>query len=231
MSYIVKAGTPYLRYTDPQVRSTADPRGLYPWSTFYAPLATQNAGDIEADSSLAGDVVSLLLFTSDIPVISRAVVTDQATQRTNVQAVVNLTTLPAALVASTSGGAAPVTITNYGEVLKGYAGAALAVSVSGFAAQISGTVVAPLSAVVTAGTVVAGLASSVAIECIANGAVGSGVVGPNYSGTVLFGNATAPTPVILNNSDYTQSIKNNDNLIVSSGGLLYQVVGLYYNAS
>ncbi len=230
MSYIVKAGTPYLRYTDPQVPSTANPRGLYPWSAFYAPLAVKNAGDIEADSTLAGDVVSLLLFTCDIPVISRAVVTDQATQRTNVQAVVNLKTLPAAFVATTSGGAAPVTITNYGEVLKGYAGAALAVSVSGFAAAISGTVVAPLSAVVTDGTVVAGLASSVAIECIANSGSVAGVVGPNFPGTVLFGNATAPTPIIIKSSDYTQSIQNNDNLIESSGGLLYQVVGLYYNA-
>lgn len=226
-------GKPYPRVIDPVQTGVANPRGLYRWSAFYAPLASFSDGDIEADSTLAGDVVSLLLFTSDIPVINRAVVTDASTRQTNTQAVVNLKTLPAALVATTAGGASAVVLTNYGEVLKGYAGAALAVSVSGFAAAISGTVIAPLSATVAvvggSSVVVAGTASSVAIECIANGAVASGIVGPNYSGAVSFGNATAPTPIILESGGYTQAIKDNDNLIESSAGLLYQVVGLYYS--
>jgi len=229
MSYIVKAGTPYLRYSDPQVASTANPRGLYPWSAFYAPLATYAAGTVAADSTLLGDTVSLLLFTADIPVISRAVVTDATTRQTNAQAVVNVRTLPAAFLADTSGGGGAVTTTNYGEVLKGFAGVGLAVAVSGFPAAISGTVVAPLGTTVTGGAVQAGAASSVAIECIANSGSVAGVVGPSYSGAVTFGNGTAPTPTIIASGAYTQAIKDNDNLIVSSGGSLYQVVGLYYN--
>ena len=221
-------GKPYPRVIDPKPTGVANPQGLYRWSAFYAPLAIYAGGTVEADSTLAGDAVTLLLFTNDIPVINRAVVTDATTRQTNTQAVVNIKTLPAAFVASTAGGAAPVVLTNYGEVLKGYAGAALAVPVSGFAAGISGTVVAPLGTTVTAGSVVAGAASSVAIECIANGAVASGIVGPNYSGAVAFGSATAPIPTIINAAAYTQAIKDNDNVVVSGAGLLYQVVGLYY---
>ena len=151
-------GKPYPRVIDPKQSGLANPQGLYRWSAFYAPLATYAGGTVAADSTLAGDVVSLLLFTNDIPVINRAVVTDASTRQTNTQAVVNIKTLPAAFVASTAGGAAAVVLTNDGEVLKGYAGAALAVAVSGFAATIFGTVIAPLSAVG------AGTASSVAIE-------------------------------------------------------------------
>jgi len=228
MSYIVKAGTPYLRYTDPQVTGAANPRGLYPWSAFYAPLATYATGTVDADSTLAGETVYLLLFTADIPVISRAVVTDANTGQTNTQAVVNEGGLPVAFVTDTSGGGGAVTTTNYGEVLKGYSGAALAVAVSGFAAVIRGRVVAPLGTTVTAGVVEAGDASSVAIECIANSGSVAGVVGPNFPGTVGFGKANAPTPIIVAAGAYTQTIKDNDNLIESSGGLLYQVVGLYY---
>lgn len=222
-------GKPYPRTIDPVQSGIANGRGLYRWSAFYAPLATYSGGTVAADSTLAGDTVSLLLFTSDIPVINRAVVYDATTRQTNTQAVINAKTLPAAFVVDTSGGTSAVTVTNYGEVLKGYAGAGLAVSVSGFAATISGTVVAPLGTTVTNSVVQAGAASSVAIECIANGAVASGVVGPNYSGAVAFGSATAPIPTIINGSAYTQAIKDNDNLIESSAGLLYQVVGLYYN--
>lgn len=221
-------GKPYPRVIDPKPTGLANPQGLYRWSAFYAPLATYSGTAVEADSTLAGDVVNLLLFTNDIPVINRAVVTDANTRQTNTQAVINTKTLPAAFVADTAGGTSAVVLTNYGEVLKGYAGAALAVAVSGFAAVISGSVIAPLSATVTSGAVVAGTASSVAIECIANGAVASGIVGPNYSGAVAFGSATAPIPTIINAAAYTQAIKDNDNVVESSAGLLYQVVGLYY---
>jgi hypothetical protein len=222
-------GKPYPRVLDPKQSGLANPQGLYRWSAFYAPLATYSGTTVAADSTLAGDSVTLLLFTNDIPVICRAVVYDATTQQTNTQASVNFRTLPAAFVAATAGGTAAVTVTNYGEVMKGYAGAALAVPVSGFAAAISGSVVAPLGTTVTAGVVQAGVASSVAIECIANGAVASGIISPNFTSAGTFGSALAPTPIILQNSAYTQAIKDNDNLIVSSTGLLYQVVGLYYN--
>lgn len=224
------SGKPSPRVLDPKPTAVANGRGLYRWSAFYAPLATYAGGTVEADSTLAGDTVSLLLFTNDIPVINRAVVYDATTRQTNAQAVVNAKTLPAAFVADTAGGTSAVVLTNYGEVLKGYAGAALAVSVSGFPASLSGTVVAPLGTTVTGDVVQAGAASSVAIECIANGAVASGIVGPNYSGAVAFGSNTAPIPTIINAAAYTQAIKDNDNVVVSSAGLLYQVVGLYYNA-
>lgn len=222
------SGKPYPRVIDPVQTGVANPRGLYRWSAFHAPLAIYSGTAVAADGTLADDTISLLLFTSDIPVICRALVFDGDTALTNPQTVSNLVSLPALFVADTSGGGGAASVSNYGAVLKGYAGAGQAVAVSGFAAQIASPVTAPLGPTVTAGEVQAGVATSVAIECIANGAVASGIVGPNFSGKPSFGSVGAPTPTILLNEDYTQAIKDNDNLIVSSTGLLYQVVGLYY---
>jgi hypothetical protein len=222
------SGKPSPRVIDPKPTAVANGRGIYRWSAFYAPLATYSGTAVAADSTLAGDTISLLLFTADIPVICRAHVYDNSTIQTNTQSVVNEVSLPALFVTDTSGGGGTVTVSNYGAVLKGYAGAGQVVAVSGFAATIYEDVTAPLGTTVTGGEVQPGTIDSVAIECIANGAVASGIVGPNFSGKASFGSVAAPTPVIILNANYTQAIKDNDNLIVSSAGLLYQVVGLYY---
>lgn len=221
-------GKPYPRAIDPIPSGIANGRGLYRWSAFYAPLVTLINDLIEADGSLTSEVVSLLLFTNDIPIIARAYVYDATSLQYNTTPLQNLVTLSAAFVTDASGGVAPVTITNYGEVLKGYSGDALSVSVSGFPARLASVVTAPLSSTVSNNVIQPGTATSVAIECIANGAVASGIVGHAFIGKATSFSIAAPTPVILRSSDYTQAIKDNDNLLVDANGNLGQVVGLYY---
>lgn len=69
MSYIVKAGTPYLRYTDPMIPQV-DPRGLQPQSSYIAPLAYFLAPDaVGTFLSAPPDSLntSILLFGCDYP--------------------------------------------------------------------------------------------------------------------------------------------------------------------
>lgn len=69
MSYINKAGTPYLRYTDPMIPQV-NPRGLQPQSSYIAPLAYFAQADTVATSLAAppdGLNTSILLFGCDYP--------------------------------------------------------------------------------------------------------------------------------------------------------------------
>jgi len=149
MSYIVKAGTPARRYFDPDITGSADPRGLYQWSAFYAPLTYIGAGKgtpplttllAAGDEELSGNSVALLLFTCDLPVIAQAYVRGVQTGRYNVQAITNQLVLPIPFIGDAPSGAIGLAeVVNYGEVLKGYTapiGPVDGVAVSGFPARL-----------------------------------------------------------------------------------------------
>jgi hypothetical protein len=70
MSYIVKAGTPYLRYTDPMIPQV-NPRGLQPQSSYIAKLAygTGQTDSYATQLTAPPDVLTteILLFGCDYP--------------------------------------------------------------------------------------------------------------------------------------------------------------------
>jgi hypothetical protein len=80
----------------------------------------------------------------------------------------------------------------------------------------------PLSfTVVVPGT--AGTEDSIVLNVLANGAVINGVVGP-----LVGASTTTPMPVILKSSEYTQAIKDNNNILqLNSTTPQFQVVGLF----
>lgn len=70
MSYIDKAGTPFLRYTDPMIPQV-NPRGLQPQSSYIAPLAYAT-GEVRAYATPLAEPpdelnVEILLFGCDYP--------------------------------------------------------------------------------------------------------------------------------------------------------------------
>ena len=211
----VFAGTPSKRYPDPRIKGTANEFGLYQWSAFDAPLIT--GFDVGGNAlPYAGfdtaEAQSVLVFTSDIPVIARGIVTDLVAALQFSSAGYN--TLGTSAAKSTSGGAAPAVITQYGQVLTGYAGVGADVLVTGF----------PLAFVtVVPGT--EGAADSAFLQIIANSPVINGVIGPLLGD---FAAASAPSPIILETAAYTQAIKDNGNIYqLNSTTTQYQVVGIY----
>lgn len=245
MSYIVTAGTPHLRYTDPQVTGAASPYGLYSWSTLYAPLTHIEPGKgTPPVSSLLASVgaeiqaqqISLLLFTADLPVIAQAYVRGQATAHYNVQPIENLLNLPIDFVGDApSGFIGGVSVPNYGEVLKGFTapiGPVDGVAVSGFPARIYDPVSPPYSNTVFVegffGTIQPDAIDSLAVLCIVNSGSVAGVIGPMFCSLDNTAISGAPTAIILRSSQYTQQIKDNGNLCVTENGDQGQVVGLYY---
>jgi hypothetical protein len=206
----VLGGTPAKRYPDPNVSGTANAYGLYPWSAFDAPLIKNfdvGGNALPADNIANNTAVDVLVFTSDIPALSRSIVTDLVAGLQISRIAPN--TLACLFVSATSGGAPGVSIAQYGQVLSGYVGT---VYVTGFPLQI--TVNYP-------GT--EGFADSVFLQVLANSPVINGVVGP------LLGDSTlAPSPIILTAALYTQAIKDNGNIYqLNATAPQYQVVGLY----
>jgi len=209
----VLAGTQSVRYPDPKIKGTANEFGLYQWSAFDALLASglKPNGFISALADLPNaSAVDVLVFTSDIPALASAVVTDVTAGLQFSKYVSNALTCEAAK--STSGGAVAASIAQYGQVLSGYAGSASDVLVTGF----------PLSFVST-NPGAEGVEDTVFLQVVANSPVINGVVGPLVGNT-----AAAPSPIILDASVYTQAIKDNGNILQASPTApQYQVVGLY----
>lgn len=219
MASKVFAGTPTKRYVDPSVKGTPSPLGLYPWSAFNAPLVGINGLDLVIpDTELDGVDLIALLFTSDIPVITKGVTYDDTNRLQNAAIAPNFLTTN--FVKTTSGGATNAAVSQFGTVLQGYAGSGALVPVSGF----------PVFFKAAAPNGVSGLADYVCIECIANSANIDGVVGPTFFYPIVGGSPLAPIPVILKNPNYTPAIAAADNLITDSAGNLDQVVGLYASA-
>jgi len=209
----VLGGTRATRYPDPPVKGTPNGYGLYPWSAFDAFLVESfktNGGAQQLVNVGNGQDIGVLVFTSDIPALSRSIVTDSTAGLQYSRIAPN--TLGCPFVVTTSGGATAATITNYGQVLTGYAGGALDIFVTGF----------PLTITITIpGT--EGVESTVFLQVVANSPVINGVVGPLFGASAL-----APSPIILAAALYTQAIKDNGNIYqLNAAAPQYQVVGLY----
>lgn len=205
------SGQGFPRKPDPTVSATNSGRGTYPWSVFSATIGSVSQGSFVA-SDVGGSSLALLLFTSDSPAICNALATDTTANLQFSSPVAN--TLSSSLVVTTVGGATPVAAANYGGSVSGFGGAANAVPVAGFPAQVD---------VVVPGSGQSAAADITKVVCIANGSVLSGVVGV---GSSEFASADAPAPIILASSAYTLAMRASDNL-VTLGGNLYQIVGLW----
>jgi len=216
----VLGGTRYKRYPDPVVKNTANAYGLYPWSAFNAYCAEVNdvTGVVEAS---AEPNTLLLLFLSDIPALLRAAAFDGSTLLYTVA----MNTLTSGLK-TTMGGSTGVTLDAFGQVASGYTGAAAQVFCAGFPAQTCSWPI-PIAP------------AQYSIEVTANSpVVCSPVGGPTTDafGVLLCGFSGTPlgkgvSPIILRDSDYTEAIKANDNIIVSTDGtdnVAYVVVGLWH---
>ena len=212
----VLAGTRSVRHPDPRIKGTANEFGLYQWSAFDALLVNGLLpnGTLDALAGVvSGDPVDVLVFTTDIPVVARAIITDVTANLQFSQVCVNVLTTTAAV--STSGVVSNATITEYGQVLTGYAGAASDVLVTGFPLLFS--VVVPGAGATE---------DAIHLSVLANSAVINGVIGPIAGNSI-----TAPIPVILASAAYTQAIKDNNNILqLNSATPQYQVVGLFQPA-
>lgn len=221
----VLGGTRATRYPDPFVRGTASAYGLYPWSVFNAIFCAIDAGTgtvfplVEGLPVNAG--VALLLFTSDIPAV--LTVTTYANTGSFVWPAYNtvISFLSKKTPVVSPIGTDQVTV-KYGEVAQGYVGANKDIYCAGFPAvyEVKAAGEAPRGGLPT-------------INCIANSGVINGPVGP---ATIIFLEGLsddmkqAPTPIMLLETNYTQAILDNGNLIKDSNDYLYQVVGLFNNA-
>jgi hypothetical protein len=201
----VFAGTSFERYTDPLKQGKADGKGLYPWSTFRARLGTGTDTTFTALASVADNaVINLLLFTSDILAFGAVI---DASSTTSVPVI----GLPAPVLSvpfldATSGGSdlsVPV-----GVVGQGYVGT---VECSGFPAQV--TIASAATSTLTDVFVLAN-----------GGVVNSPVSLLNWAAAATTSGAL---PVILSSANYTAVIRDAGNRIVTTGGIVYQVVGLY----
>lgn len=206
------SGTPYPRVSDPpQNPGLPDARGLYPWSVFEARLVTLVGGNVTTVTTIdQGDTVSLLLFACDVPAICKYVSVKGGSSPFFGDVNNSLTS---SIVSETSGGPGGYTISNYGEVAKCYAGAGNLVYAPGFLAS---------AAIVLNGG--SGTASSVDIQCWANGGANISPIGPNnHAGSTL-----APQPIILHFQSYTPEIQAAGNLVTdATGGKIWRVVGLH----
>jgi hypothetical protein len=219
----VLGGTRATRYPDPFVKGTANAYGLYPWSVFNAIFCAIEGGTgtvFPLTEGLAVEAgIALLLFTSDIPAV--LTVTTYSNTGSFVWPAYNVLTsyLSKKTPVVSPIGTNQVTV-KYGEVAQGYVGANKDIYCAGFPAVYE---------VRAAGEATRGALPT--INCIANSGVINGPVGPS-SIIFLEGIAAdmqqAPTPIMLLESDYTQAILDNGNLIKDSpNDLLYQVVGLF----
>lgn len=206
----VFGGTSYSRDTDPIVSGKANSLGLYPWSAFRARLGTGTDTTFTALTSLTdGTVLSLLLFTTDVLAFGFTVDVANATTGSPITGLVS-PALSVGFFDATNGGSdlsVPV-----GAVGSGYVGSgATAVACTGFPATCTVTVAS---------------AGATDLLILANGAnISSPVSLQNWASSPT--SAAGALPVILSQANYSIAIRDAGNQIVTSGGTVYQVVGLY----
>jgi len=214
----ILGGTPYKRYPDPNVKNTANEYGLYPWSTFRAYYAERDA-ETGVVSATTGPERFTLLFLSDFPALARVGLYVAGVSGAGVTYGLVQNTLDSGLQTSPSGSLG--TLDAFGQVAAGYS---------------RGNDV-----YCTAFPVVADLPETKEplaqyfIEVSANSPVICSPIGGNLTGPFAFGFTGTPvgkgvSPIILRDIDYTDAIKANDNVIVSTYSgedVAYVVVGLW----
>ena len=215
MSYIVKAGTPAPRY--PLVKGTANPRGLYAWSVLEARCVFVDGAGVQPENYANGNGLQVLVFTCDVPVLFKAITGKGTGTASPYLFDVSLSdSSTSLLVNEPSGMFTNATIANYGQVFRGYT-ATDRVPCSGFSSgeflvRVNGggaSVAASLDIQVTAlsGDIVAPIAST------------------DHD---IVGTQSAPLPIILRESDYTQAIADAGNLYFDPPNSSWSlVVGLW----
>ena len=214
----VLGGTRYKRYFDPKVKNTANEFGLYQWSTFRAYYAQRE--------DVTGVVVPwyqpnslTLLFLSDFPALARVGL--HLIPGTGVSVTYGLVenTLATGLKATPSG--SYITLESYGQVATGYTNGNN-VACTGFPVQADH----PESDDNTAQRFIEVSANS-AVICSPIGGIPNSGIKFAFSGSPV---GKGVSPIILRDLDYTDAIKQNDNVIVSNDGfedVAYVVVGLW----
>jgi hypothetical protein len=221
----VFGGTRYRRFSDPLPSGGPSSYGLYPWSTFKARLGKITSSEFaSADNTDIADatLVNVLIFSSDIPAVATARVTDTTAITQYFNDVTNTLSVP--FLVTVAGGATAASAGVLGNVVTGFANTS--VPCSGFPAQFLPT---PSGAT--------GDADLTDLIVSANSPTICAPVSQNVVGTADAGSTLQPIPVILRNSDYTNAIRFSgstaataqygDNVILTPAGKLWQVVGLW----
>lgn len=212
----IKAGTPSRRLIDPKAQyGKADARGLYSWSLFEARLSYIGGGVILDATAINGDSVNYLLFTCDVPVISKTITFKAGTTSPYLCDVVNSTGSGGDLLVTTAGGATPVVVSTVGTVAKGFTGVAGAVPCSGFLANTT--------VLVNGGG--QSEAEALDVQVWANSGAMNGPISTNdHAGGS--DDPGAPMPIILQYSQYTAEMRAAGNTFTLDG-LYWLVVGLH----
>ena len=221
----VLGGTRYKRYPDPAVSNLPNQFGLYPWSSFRARLGQFDGSGVIQPSVIADVASNGLLFLSDTPSIVRAgydaggpfYYSDGDAVLSFLIGVQGLVTQP--------GGTTNVELNTFGEVAKGYTGAANDVYCIGF----------PVFLYFYPATEADDYA--LFVEVTANSPVINSPISGNSDSRKRFPvsqTGTAVTPIILKSTDYTEAIKANNNVITCDdpegrfASVSYVVVGLWF---
>lgn len=214
MSQKILGGTPYKRYPDPSVSNLPNEYGLYPWSAFRATIAYINPDNGDVEPQNGASQLTGILFTSDLP----AIITYSSINGGLTTSGLGRNTLSSPILRTTKGsiitGLPVVTLSAYGQVASGYSGNAgtTDVPVSGFPFEAS-----------------IGESYDVCfLDCIANSPTICSPIGNAWAGT---GASATPigegsSPILLLYEQYTNTIRNNNNIIEASG-YSYIVVGIY----
>jgi hypothetical protein len=215
MGFTSNAGTPAPRY--PLLKGTANPFGLYPWSLLEARCVFLDGGDVTTETFTNGNGLQVLVFTCDVPVLFKAISGKAGTTSPYIFDVSLSENSTGVLVNEETGPATNATITNYGQVFRGYT-ATERVPCTGFSSG-------EFEVLVNGGG--ASVASSLDISVTA---LSGNIVAP-ISPTdhdLTAGTESAPLPIILRESDYTQAIADDGNRYFSAPeGSWFLVVGLW----
>lgn len=204
----ILGGTPAKRYSDPYITNRPNEYGLYQWSAFRATVCWFNEEGTLAPLTEGGTSITGLLFVSDLPAILNYWGLQPAGATLGI-AQNDLAT--GVLHSAPNTGSSYVTLPSFGKVASGYSGFNAQVYVTGF----------PFFGLTGASD------TYYFLDCVANSPnicspIGNAGVGSGYFGTPV---GKGSTPILLQWDQYTQAIKDNDNIIEQSG-YSYVVVGL-----
>ena len=204
----VLGGTPAKRYSDPYVTNRPNEYGLYQWSAFRATVCWFNEEGTLANLTDTAESITGLLFVSDLPAILNYCGILGGINAAG-RAYNELAT--GVLYSAPDTGSSYVTLPSFGKVASGYSGFNAQVYVTGF--PFSGTT--------------SSSEDYYFLDCIANSPNICAPIGKAWTGT---GSSATPvgkgsSPILLQWDQYTQAIKDNDNIIEQSG-YSYVVVGL-----